>query len=79
MYQKGYGYSEVKKHYPITKGNFYYLVRILNRYGIAWLDRPHRKWTREEKLNAIMRVLNQSRNYYRSFSGFRIIFNWNVI
>ena len=40
MYQKGYGYSEVKKHYPITKGNFYYLVRILNRYGIAWLDRP---------------------------------------
>ena len=22
MYQKGYGYSEVKKHYPITKGNF---------------------------------------------------------
>ena len=26
MYQKGYGYSEVKKHYPITKGNFYYLV-----------------------------------------------------
>ena len=57
MYQKGYGYSEVKKHYPITKGNFYYLVRILNRYGIAWLDRSHRKWTREEKLNAIMRVL----------------------
>ena len=57
MYQKEYGYSEVKKHYPITKGNFYYLVRILNRYGIAWLDRPHRKWTREEKLNAIMRVL----------------------
>ena len=57
MYQKRYGYSETKEYYPIEKGNFYYLVRILNRYGIAWLNRPHRKWTREEKLNAIMRVL----------------------
>ena len=33
MYQKGYGYSEVKKHYPITKGNFYYLVRIFLLFG----------------------------------------------
>ena len=57
MYQKGYRYSEIKGYYPIGKRNFYYLVRILNRYGIAWLDRSHRKWTREEKLNAIMRVL----------------------
>lgn len=28
MYQKRYGYSFVKKYYQISKGNFYYLVRI---------------------------------------------------
>lgn len=63
MYQKGYGYSEVKKHYPITRGNFYYLVRILNRYGISWLDRPRRKWTKQEKKKAIDRVLINHESY----------------
>lgn len=57
LYQQNYRYSEIKEYYPIEKGNFYYLVRILNRYGIAWLDRPHHKWTRQEKKKAIDRVL----------------------
>ena len=57
MYQKGYGYSEIKEYYPIGEGNFYYLIQILNRYGIAWLDRPHHKWTNQEKKEAIDRVL----------------------
>ncbi|HJD09066.1 MAG TPA: IS3 family transposase [Candidatus Ligilactobacillus faecavium] len=57
MYQKGYRYSEIKGYYPIGKRNFYYLVQILNRYGIAWLDRPRHKWTNQEKKEAIDRVL----------------------
>ena len=57
LYQQNYRYSEIKEYYPIEKGNFYYLVRILNRYGIAWLDRPHHKWTQQEKKEAIDRVL----------------------
>ncbi|KRM53591.1 hypothetical protein FC64_GL000274 [Ligilactobacillus araffinosus DSM 20653] len=57
MYQKGYGYSSIKEIYPIEKGYFHYLVRILKRYGISWLDRPRHKWSKEEKLNAINRVL----------------------
>lgn len=45
MYQKGYGYSEIKEYYPIGEGNFYYLIRTLNRYVV----RPHHKWTSQEK------------------------------
>ena len=57
LYQQNYRYSEIKGYYPIGEGNFYYLIRVLNRYGISWLDRPRHKWTKEEKLNAIHRVL----------------------
>ena len=57
MYQKGYRYSEIKGYYPIGKRNFYYLIQILNRYGIVWLDRPRHKWTSQEKKEAIDRVL----------------------
>ena len=57
LHQQSYGYSEIKEYYPISEGNFYYLIKILDRYGIAWLDRPRHKWTREEKLAAINRVL----------------------
>lgn len=73
IYQKGY--------YLIGKGSFYYLVRILNRYGIAWFDRSHRKWTREEKLNAMMRVLtNHEANIEISLdlglSSTEMLFKW---
>ena len=57
MYQKGYGYSEIKKYYSIAEANFYYLIQILDRYGITWLDKPHYKWTKQEKMKAIDRVL----------------------
>lgn len=49
MYRKEYGYSEIKKYFPVEKGSFYYLVRILNCYGIACFDRLHHEWIREEK------------------------------
>ena len=64
LYQKGYPYSEIQRYYPIGRGNFYYLVQILSRYGIAWLDRPHHKWTSKEKKEAIDQVLinHESRN-----------------
>lgn len=57
LYQQNYRYSEIKQYYPIEEGNFYYLMQILNRYGISWLDRPRHKWTKEEKKEAIDRVL----------------------
>lgn len=57
LYQQNYRYSEIKEYYPIEEGNFYYLIRVLNRYGISWLDRPRHKWTKEEKMEAIDRVL----------------------
>jgi len=53
LYQQNYRYSEIKEYYPIGERNFYYLIRVLNRHGISWLH----KWTKEEKLNAIHRVL----------------------
>lgn len=43
LYQQNYRYSEIKKCYPIKKENFYYLMRILNRYGVSWLDKPRHK------------------------------------
>lgn len=57
LYQQNYRYLDIKKLYPIGKENFYYLMRILNRYGISWLYRPRHKWTKEEKKEAIDRVL----------------------
>ena len=57
LYQKNYRYSEIKEYYSIGEGNFYYLIRVLNRHGISWLNRPHHKWTKEEKMNEIHRVL----------------------
>ena len=57
LHQQNYDYSKIKEYYPISRGNFYYLIKILDRYGIAWLDRPRHKWTKEEKLEAINRVL----------------------
>lgn len=57
LYQQNYKYSEIKEYYPISEGEFYYLIKILDRYGVSWLDRPRHKWTREEKLKAIDRVL----------------------
>ena len=57
LYQQNYGYAKIKEYYPISEGDFYYLIKILDRYGIAWLDRPRHKWTKEEKLEAINRVL----------------------
>ena len=57
LYQKGYPYSKVRQHYPIGKSNFYYLTQVLDRFGVCWLDRPRHKWTKEEKLKAINRVL----------------------
>ena len=63
MYQKGYGYSEVKKYYSIDPSDFYYLVRVLDRYGISWLDKPRHKWTVKEKKKAIDRVLINHESY----------------
>lgn len=57
LYQRNFSYSEIKQYYPIGEGDFYYLIQILNRYGISWLDRPRHKWTKEEKMEAIDRVL----------------------
>ncbi len=57
MYQKGYGYSQIKEYYPISRRHYTYLMKILNRYDTTWLNRPYRKWKKEEKLNAIRRVL----------------------
>ena len=35
------------------ESNFYYLIQILNHYGVSWLDRPRHKWIKEEKFKVI--------------------------
>ena len=57
LYQQGDPYSKVRQYYPIGESDFYYLVQIVNRYGVPWLDRPRHKWTKEKKLKSINRVL----------------------
>lgn len=50
------------KYHSVGERNFYYLVRMLNHYGIAWLDRSHYKWTSQEKKKAIDLINRESRN-----------------
>ena len=78
LYQQNYRYSEIKKCYPIKKENFYYLMRILNRYGVSWLDKPRHKWTKEEK-KSDRSSINWSWNRKKRRVRFRIISNWDVI
>lgn len=49
LYQQNYRYSEIKKLYPIGKESFYYLIQILNRYGVSWLDRPRHSGQKRKK------------------------------
>ena len=35
LYQQDYGYAKIKEHYPISKGEFYYLIKILAHYRLA--------------------------------------------
>ena len=81
LYQKGYPYSEIQRYYPIDESNFYYLIQILNRYGVSWLDRPRHKWTKEEKMEAIDRVLinheiGRSVALDLGLSSAGMLFNW---
>ncbi|MGX5377515.1 hypothetical protein ACWCL1_04620 [Ligilactobacillus sp. LYQ135] len=50
MYQKG---SKIQEYYPISRRHYIYLMKILNRYDTTWLDRPHHKRKKEEKLDDI--------------------------
>src|SRR5699024_7128589 len=81
LYQKGYPYSKVRQYYPIDESNFYYLIQMLNRYGVSWLDRPRHKWTKEEKMEAIDRVLinheiGRSVALDLGLSSAGMLFNW---
>lgn len=61
--KQGYSYSYIENLYGIKTENLRYLIKVIDKHGIKWLYRPYKKWTTEEKLLAINRVLsfNESR------------------